>query len=427
MELLVFLISLVILLTLGIPVAMVLILCSVILMFFMGFHEILIVGQQMLMGANNSPLMAIPFFILAGEIMSKGGLSVRIVKFAQLSVGKFKGGLGFTAILASVVFAGLSGSAIADAAALGSILIPLMVQNGYRKDRSAALICSSSVIAPVIPPSVPMIVLGSTVGISTGKMFMAGIVPGIILGLSLMITWYFVVKHDGYNDKCEFSKEERRKIIKESIPALMLPIIIIGGIRFGIFTPTEAGSMAVVYAFLVCIIWYKDLKLKDIGGILVKAAKSTAVVMFIVGAASSVGYMITVAQIPNQVIGVFQGLIDRPVILLLSINAFLLFMGMVMDMTPNMLIFAPMLFPLVQAAGIDPIFFGVIMILNLIIGLITPPVGTLLYVTCTFGDTKITHLFKAIIPFLVTEIIILLLFTLVPEIILTPLSWFTGV
>ena len=426
MELIIFISSLFVLLAFGIPVAFVLILCSIILMMFMGNYDAIIIGQQMVMGSNNFPMMAVPFFILAGEIMSKGGLSEKIVSFAQILVGKMRGGLGYTAIVASILFAGLSGSAIADVAALGSILIPLMVANGYRRDRSAALIASSSVIAPIIPPSIPMIVLGATVGISTGKLFMAGIVPGVILGLALMVTWYFIAKKDGYNEKRTFSRQEKISITKKSIPALIMPLIIIGGIRFGIFTPTEAGSIAAVYALLVCIFYYRELKLKKLMNIFVRAAKSTAIVMIIVGAASAVGYAITVAQIPNQIIGVFQGIIDQPLLLLLAINAFLLIMGMIMDMTPNLLIFAPMLFPLITAAGIDPIFFGVIMILNMIIGLLTPPVGTLLYVTCTFGKIKLTKLVGAIAPFLITEMIILLLYTIVPDIILVPLKIFTG-
>ncbi|KJS84470.1 MAG: L-dehydroascorbate transporter large permease subunit [Peptococcaceae bacterium BICA1-8] len=424
MSIFVFLGSLFVFLTLGIPIAIVLILCAVVLMIYLGNFNPEIIAQSMVMGANNFPLMAVPFFMLAGEIMSRGGLSKQIVEFANIVVGRFKGGLGYAAILASMIFAGLSGSAVADAAALGSILVPLMVQKGYKADRATGLICAGAVIAPIIPPSIPMILLGVTAGISIGKLFLAGIVPGIILGLALMICWKWIAVKDGYTDKVTYTKTEARQIVKKSLPALMMPIIIIGGIRFGIFTPTEAGSFAVVYAFLVALFVYKELTFKELPEVFIAAAKMTSVVMFIVASASAVAWLLTVAQIPTQMASMFTGFIDSPLLLLIILNIFLFLVGMVMDLTPAVLIFAPVLFPIIKVAGIDPYFFGVIMVLNLTIGLITPPVGTILYLGCSVGKISFPRMIRGVFPFLVTEIIVLFLYVFFPQIILAPLNWF---
>lgn len=382
----VFLLTLAITIPLGVPIAFVLILCAITLMQFLGQTDMTIITQNMIMGANNAALMAIPFFMLAGEVMSRGGLSQRIVDFAKIVVGRFRGGLGYAAILASMIFAGLSGSPVADAAALGGIMIPLMVKNGYSKERSTGLLCSGAVIAPIIPPSIPMIVLATGTGLSVGKMFMAGLIPGIILGICLMVCWRIIVVRDKVDDTVRFTKEQIKHILKDSLPALFMPILIIGGIRFGIFTPTEAGAFAVVYALVISLFVYKEMKWKDLADVFLEGAKSTRLVMFIVASASAVGWLITVAQIPAKVVTLLAPLIAHPLALLLMINLFLFIMGMIMDLTPNILIFGPILVPVIQAAGIDPIVFGVIMVLNLTIGLITPPVGTILYIGCSIAD-----------------------------------------
>jgi len=426
MELLIFMLSLFTFMTLGIPIAIVLILCSISLMIYMDIFNASIISQQMLMGANNFPLMAIPFFMLAGEIMAKGGISLRIVNFSNILVGRIKGGLGYAAIIASVLFAGLSGSAVAGAAAMGSILIPLMVQNKYSPKYSTGLICSGAIIAPIIPPSIPMIVLGTSVGISVGKLFMAGLIPGLIIGIALTIAWYFVVKKEGYEGNIVYTREEKKKIIIDSIPALIMPLIIVGGIRFGIFTPTEAGAVAVVYSLLVSIVWYKGLKLSDLTTIFSDSARNTAIVMIIVSAATAVGWLITIARIPNQFASLFQGLVDTPVLLMLIINLFLLVLGMVMDLTPNLLIFGPVLYPVIVQAGIDPYYFGIIMVLNLCIGLLTPPVGTILYLGSSVGNISFTDVIKGVSPFLLALIACLILFTLFPQLILLPLEMISG-
>ncbi len=424
MEVAVFLGTLGVLLPLGVPIGFILVLCGVTLMVSMDIFDPNIISQNIVMGTNNFSLMAIPFFMLAGEFMSKGGLSKRIVDFANVLIGRVKGGLGYAAILASMIFAGLSGSAVADAAALGSILIPLMVKNGYDRSRSTGLVCSGSVIAPIIPPSIPMIVLATSVGQSVGRMFMAGIVPGILLGLALMTTWKLVVKKDGYNDVRTYTKVEAKKMIIESIPALIMPLIIVGGIRLGIVTPTEAGALAAVYALLVSLFIYKELKFSQLIEVFVESAKSTGIVMFIVAAATGVGWIITVAQIPQTMVSLMEPLIKHPMILMLVMNVFFFIMGMVMDLTPNLLIFGPIVFPVIIAAGINPIYFGVIMVLNLTIGLITPPIGTVLYLGCSVGNVTFPEVIKGVMPFLITEIIMLLVFTLFPALIIVPMQWF---
>lgn len=426
MELFVFVGTLLCLLPLGIPIAVVLILCAFTLMLYMGMFDLSIVSQQIVMGTNNFSLMAIPFFMLAGELMSAGGLSKRIVSFANLVVGRVRGGLGYVAILASILFAGLSGSAIADAAALGSILIPMMLANNYRPERAVGLICAGAIIAVIIPPSVPMIVLGSTVGLSISRMFMSGIVPGLIIGAFLMAVWFVVVRIDGYQDVSRYTMKEALVILKDSVPALIMPIMIIGGIRFGIFTPTESGAFAVVYAFLISMLWYREIRLADLPKVFIATASSTAVVMFIVGAATAVGWFITVAQIPAQLAVLLGSLMDSPVVLLLMINVFLLGIGMIMDLTPNLLIFGPVLLPVITEAGINPYHFALLMIFNLSLGMITPPVGTLLFLGCGMAKVKLGTLIRGMLPFIATQFFLLLLFILAPALILKPLRALTG-
>ena len=423
MELFTFLFSLFFFMIFGIPIAVVLTICAITLMYVMNMFDPEIVGQQMVMGMNNFPLMAILFFMLSGEIMSKGSLALRIVNFAKIIVGRFRGGLGYAAVLASMIFAGLSGSAVADAAALGSILIPMMVQNGYRVERATGLICSAALIAPIIPPSIPMIVLGVSVDISISKLFMAGIVPGILLGLALMGAWWWAVKVDGYQDVKIYTRAETIQTLKEAGPALLMPVIIVGGIRFGVFTPTEAGAVAAVYAFLISVFIYRELTMPQVIEVCMAAAKMTAIVMFVVASASAAGYMITMAQVPDQIVSLFEPLIDKPLLLLVAINIFLLILGMVMDLTPNVLIFGPVLYPLILKAGIDPYYFGVIMILNLCIGLLTPPVGTILYLGCSLSKISFVSVVRGVMPFLLVEIAVLLLYIFVPSLITVPLSW----
>ncbi len=424
MELFIFLGSLFVLLVTGIPVAVVLILCSLILLAWLGMYDPLLLSQQMITGTDNFILTTVPFFILAGEIMKRGGISRRLIDFAQLVVGRLRGGMGYAGIMACMLFAGLSGVAIADVSALGSVLVPMMAASGYDKGRATGLICASALTAPIIPPSVPMIILGVTVELSIGRLFVMGVVPGILLGLSLMACWFLVVRKDGYHDTRVIPFKDMLPIFVEALPALMLPVIIIVGIRMGFFTPTEGGAVACVYAFLVSTLLNRELKLTDIPDVFFNAVKSSAAVMFIVGAAYTIGWLITIAQVPAQIVKLFEGVIDSPFVLILLLNLLLLALGMVLDSTPIILIFAPVLYPLVRAAGIDPYYFAVIMILNLCIGLITPPVGTVLYVGCSVSGLKLGQVVRGILPFLATELLFLILCVLFPVIITGPAKWF---
>ncbi len=427
MELFIFLGSLFFFMLIGVPLAIVLVLCSIVLMWHSGMWDAMIIPGSMLDGANNYPLMAIPFFVFAGEIMAEGGLSKRVVQLAQLMIGRVRGGLGYAAIIASIIFAGLMGSSVGEAAALGGLLLPMMKEVGYHPGRAGAVIASGAILGPIIPPSTNFILLGATVsGLSITKLFMIGLVPGILIGLALMVVWFFVVRKDGYNETIRFTKQEAIKILIDSTPAFMMPVLLLGGIRFGIFTPTEGGAFAAIYAILVCVLYYRELSFRDLLRVSARAARTTSVVMLIVATATAVGWFITIAQIPNQMTALFSPLIDSPILLLISINIFLFLIGMVMDLTPNILIFAPVFYPLIQQAGIDPYYFGLLFVLNLGIGVITPPVGTVLYVVCGIGHIKFADLIVKLIPFVLVETIMLFLLLFFPKLSLVPMNWLMG-
>ena len=424
MELFLFLGSLFFFLAFGIPIAMVLVLCAMVLMFHADMWDSMTIASCMLDGANNYPLMAIPFFVFAGEIMAAGGLSKRVVQFAQLLIGGVRGGLGYAAIVASIMFAGLMGSSVGEAAALGGLLLPMMKQQNYIPGRAGAVIASGAILGPIIPPSTNFIILGSCVsGLSITKLFMIGLLPGIFIGLALMALWFVIVRIDGYHDNIKFTKEEKRKILIDASPAFMMPVLLLGGIRFGIFTPTEGGAFAAVYALIVCLGYYREIGIRKVLEVSAASARTTAAVMMIVATATAIGYFITLADIPQQIISVFEPFKDSPTTLLLMINVFLFLIGMVMDLTPNVLIFAPVFYPLILDAGIDPYHFGLIFILNLGIGVITPPVGTVLYVVCGIGNIKLPALVKNLLPFIVVEFMMLILITIFPKLSLIPMNW----
>ena len=427
MELFIFLGSLFFFMLIGVPLAIVLVLCSIVLMWHSGMWDAMIIPGSMLDGANNYPLMAIPFFVFAGEIMAEGGLSKRVVQLAQLIIGRVRGGLGYAAIIASIIFAGLMGSSVGEAAALGGLLLPMMKQVGYDPGRAGAVIASGAILGPIIPPSTNFILLGATVsGLSITKLFMIGLVPGIMIGLALMVVWFFVVRKDGYNETIRFTKKEAIKILIYSTPAFMMPVLLLGGIRFGVFTPTEGGAFAAIYAILVCVLYYRELSFRDLLRVSARAARTTSVVMLIVATATAVGWFITIAQIPNQMTALFSPLIDSPILLLISINIFLFLIGMVMDLTPNILIFAPVFYPLIQQAGIDPYYFGLLFVLNLGIGVITPPVGTVLYVVCGIGHIKFADLIVKLVPFVLVEVFMLFLLLFFPSLSIVPMNWLMG-
>lgn len=420
----VFLGTLFALLFIGVPIAFALILVSGALLFYIGNYDSQLIAQAVTYGANSFTLLAIPFFILAGEIMSFGGISKRIVNFVACLVGHVRGGLGYVVILASVIFAGLSGSAVADAAALGAILIPMMIQMGYDRATSVALVCASALIAPIIPPSVPLILFGVATSTSIGRLFMAGIVPGLVLAAALMIFWYFLSKRNHYPVGKKATTAEMWSAFKSAVFALIMPVIIVGGIRFGIFTPTEAGCIACVYALFISIVVYRELKVSDILKIFVRTSKTTGQVLLVAATAMSTAWVVTTAGLPQAVASVLHGFSDSPVLLVSFIAVFLVFLGMVMDSTPAILIFAPIFMPLIKQAGIDPVYFGIIMVLDLMIGLITPPVGTVLFVGCGVGGVKFNDLVQKIWPFILVEFAVLFLYVTIPQLVTIPMKWF---
>ena len=415
--------SLFLFLALGVPISMVLVLCAMVLMLTAGQWDIMTIPNSMLDGADNFPLMAIPFFIFAGEIMAAGGLSKRVVQLAQLIIGRIKGGLGYAAIMASIIFAGLMGSSVGEAAALGGLLLPMMKEAGYNPGRAGGIIASGAILGPIIPPSTNFIILGATVGLSVTRLFMIGLFPGLLLGAGLLVVWWFVVRKDGYTEVLTFTREQTVSILKDASPAFMLPVLLLGGIRFGVFTPTEGGAFAAIFAIVVCMCYYRELSFRELLRVSASAARTTAVVMLIVATATAVGYFITLAQIPRYMAVLFSGLIDTPYLLLTVIMFFLLLAGMVMDLTPNVLIFAPVFYPLILQAGIDPYHFGLLFILNLGIGVITPPVGTVLYVVCGIGNIRLMDLVRKMLPFILVEVFLLFMLVYFPKLSLVPLRW----
>ena len=425
MELIIFLGSLFFFLLLNIPICLVMVLSAIVLMLYSGFFDWMTIPQAMADGVNNYPLMAIPFFIFAGEIMAQGGLSKRVILLAQMLIGRVKGGLGYATIVASIIFAGLMGSSVGEAAALMGILYPMMKDAGYNPGRAGGIIASGAILGPIIPPSANFILLGATVELSITKLFMIGLAPGLLIGLALLVMWFFIVRIDGYTETITFTREQSIQILKESWPAFMMPVLLLGGIRFGIFTPTEGGAFAAVYAIAITMGYYRELPFRKLLRVSATAARSTAVVMLIVGAASAVGYFITLAQIPMQMAAFFEPLVPTPRLLLLSIMVFLFAAGMVMDLTPNILLFAPVFYPLIKMAGIDPYFFGLLFVLNVGIGVITPPVGTVLFVICGSGGMSMPLLVRKLAPFLLLEIFMLFLLLLFPDVSITPMKWLT--
>lgn len=410
----------------GVPIAFALILCGVALMLFLGMFDAQIVSQNLVSGADSFQLLAIPFFLVAGEFMNAGGLSRRIVDLATSLVGHFRGGLGYVAVLAAIVMASMSGSAVADTAAVGAMLIPMMRKAGYEVNRSAGLIAAGGIIAPVIPPSIPFIIFGVAAGVSVKKLFMAGIAPGLMMALFLVATWWLVSRKDAV----PVSPRQPLRVIgrrfKDGIWALMIPLLIIVGIKEGIFTPTEAGVVAAVYSLFVGMVVYRELKPAQLFGLLLAAGRTTAVVMFLVAAAGVAAWLITIADLPQTVIAILEPLIDRPILLMAVIMVIVVIVGTALDLVPTILILTPVLMPLIKQAGIDPVYFGVLFIMNNAIGLITPPVGTVLNVICGVSRITMDDVMKGVWPFLLAHLLLLALLTLFPSLVLVPMAWFMG-
>lgn len=423
MTLLIFVGSLLSSMAIGVPVAFALMFCGIVLMTYMGMFNTQIIAQNMIAGVDSFTLLAIPFFILAGELMNSGGLSKRIIDFAIACVGHIRGGLGIVAILAAIIMASVSGSAAADTAALAAILVPMMARAGYNVPRSAGLMAAGGIIAPVIPPSMAFIVFGVAANVSITKLFMAGIFPGLLMGLALTVTWLFIVRKDNIEMLPKQSAAQRWAATGRAAWALGMPAIILGGIRMGVMTPTEAAVVAAMYALFVGMFIYRELKPKDLYGVFFRAAKTTSVIMFLVAAALVSSWLITAANIPAEITGYIEPLIDNPKLLMLAIMILVLIVGTALDLTPSILILTPVLIPIITKAGIDPVYFGVMFVMNTCIGLITPPVGVVLNVVSGVSQVPLGRVVTGIWPFIVSQVAVLLLLVLFPELVIVPMNW----
>lgn len=426
MTIFVFLGSLIGCMAIGMPIAYALILCGVALMLHLDIFDAQIIATNIINGADSFPLMAVPFFMLAGEIMNTGGLSRRIVTFAMALVGHVRGGLGYVTVLAGCILAAVSGSAVADAAALSALLVPMMVAAGHDKARSGGLVAAAGIIGPVIPPSIGFVLFGVAGGLSITKLFLAGIFPGLLLGLSLTITWWWLMRNEELVTHQRKNIREVGQALIDGFWALILPGIIIFGLKLGVFTPTEAAVVAAVYALFVSVFIYRELKPKQLYFVFLGAARTTGVIMFLVAASLVSAWLITVAELPDKIVYLLNPFMDSP-ILLMFVMMFLVFLiGGPMDMTPTILILTPILLPVAKKAGIDPIYFGVLFIINNAIGLITPPVGTVLNVVCGVSKLKMDELIKGVWPFLIAESFILVLLILFPSLVIVPAKWFSS-
>ncbi|SDC17569.1 TRAP transporter, DctM subunit [Melghirimyces thermohalophilus] len=374
-----------------------------------------IVPQKMFSGINSFVLVSIPAFILAGNLMNAGGITNRIIRFTNDVIGHIRGGLGLASVGSSMGFAGISGTALADTASLGSVLIPAMKKEGYSAPFSAAVTSSSSTLGPIIPPSLPMIIVGTLAGVSIGDLFLAGIIPGVLLGVGLMIAVYII------SVKRNYPKGERQSLptIARSFWgafwALLMTVIILFGILGGYFTPTEAAVIAVLYAWLIGRYVYRELPMKEVPAIMIRSMVGTGSIMVLVGFANLFGWILVSERIPQWIAQGILGLTENPILIVLIINVLLLFVGMFMETIAALVILFPVLLPVAESIGMDPVHFGVMMVLNLIIGLSTPPVGVCLFVASSIGKVSIGETTRALLPFLAVSLVVLLLVSYVPE------------
>lgn len=409
---------------LGIPVAFSLLICGVLLMMHLDIFDVQILAENVLDGANNYPLMALPFFVFAGELMNAGGVSKRIVNVAIAAVGHFRGGLGYVAVFAALVLASISGSAIADCAALAAVVIPLMKRAGYPVPLSAGLVSSAGIVAPLLPPSIAFVVFGVAAELSITRLFMTGIAPGLMMAMTLMVTWYFYArKSPAMASTQKFDVRELLKALKEGVWALILPVIVIGGMKSGMFTPTEAGVVAVVYSFFIGLFVYRELKLPEVPDLLLRAAKTASTIMFLVAAAYVSAWLITVANIPQEIGASIAPFMENKILFMFILMVVVFLVGTALDLTPTILILTPVMMPLVKQAGIDPYYFGVMFMMNNAIGLITPPVGTVLNVVSGVARVELDQVIKGMLPFLIAYTILLFVFVLFPSLITVPASW----
>jgi tripartite ATP-independent transporter DctM subunit len=417
-EILVLVITFVVLLSIGVPISFSIGISSLLTMMLSidVIPSVTTVSQRMATGLDSFALLAIPFFILAGQLMNSGGIARRLIDFAKVLVGKLPGGLAFVNILAAMFFGAISGSAVAAASAIGGFMTPVMEKEGYDKSFSAAVNITSATTGLIIPPSNILIVYSlASGGVSIAALFLAGYIPGLLFGLSLMIVAYIYAKKHNYKVNFEFSFSDAVKKFFNALPSLLLIIIVIGGIVAGYFTATEASAVAVLYAFILSVFIYKEIKLKDLPDILLTSASTTAIVMLLVGTSMAMSWVMAYENIPQNVAQALLALSDNKIVILIIINVILLFIGTFMDMTPAVLIFTPIFLPVAIQLGINPIHFGIMMVMNLSVGLCTPPVGSVLFVGCSVADLPITKVIKPLIPMFLAMLVALLLVTYIEE------------
>ncbi len=402
----------------GIPIAFVLGLTSFVGLLHSGTIPLLLIPKQMFSGTDSFPLLAVPFFILAGNLMNIGGITKRLIHFCNILLGYVRGGLALVNVIASMFFAGITGAAVADTSALGSILIPAMAREKYDRDFSAAVTAASSTVGPIIPPSIPMVILGTVGELSIGALFLAGVIPGILVGLSLLVVSYVISVRRDYPKEKMRSLKEFFIGLKDALLALLMPAIIMGGILGGIFTPTEAAVVAVFYAFLVSFFIYREARWKDLPKVLIDSVVLTSIIMFVIANSAIFGWLLANHQVPQTVAQTLLSITTDKWVLLLLINLFLLFVGTFMETTASLIILTPILLPLAVKVGIDPIHFGLVMVLNLVIGLITPPLGVCLFIASSIAQISLEQISKSILPFLLAAIAVLFIVTYLPELVL---------
>jgi C4-dicarboxylate transporter, DctM subunit len=405
------------LLLVSVPIGIALALSSIATLLFAQDMSLSFLAQGLITSVDSFPIMAVPFFILAGEIMGKGGLSKRLIKVAESVVGNVAGGFAMTTIITCLFFAAISGSGPATVAAVGGIMIPAMVQIGYSKQFAAGIVAAAGTLGVILPPSIPMIVYGVASGTSVGDLFIAGVLPSILIAALLMVYVYFYAKKKGYSGTGEaFSLKRVIRAFWDAKWALLVPVIILGGIYGGFFTPTEAAVVAVVYGLIAGVFLYKELRLKDLYEVFRNAALTTATIMLIIGAATAFGKIMIIEQMPSRIANGMLSISDNPVILMSLIVIMLLFIGMVMDTTAAIIIFTPLLIPVGVELGFDPVHYGMIIILTLVIGFITPPIGVNLFVASEISSLPIMKISKAIVPYIAVMLVALILVILIPEI-----------
>lgn len=402
----------------GLPVAFALGVGCAIYMVMVGNIDLTIVAVRMIFGIDSFLLLSVPFFILAAEVMNTSGTTRRIFTFAQALVGHIPGGLAHVNVVNSMIFAGMSGSAIADAAGVGMMEVDAMVQEGYPKPFAAALSAATSTIGPIIPPSIPMVIYGSIAQVSVGALFLGGIIPGTMMGLAMMALVYVQALQRGYPREPRVALRGFIAALLAGIPPLLAPAILLGGIYTGFFTPTEAAAVAVLYALFLGMVIYREIGLKQLPKLLLRVVENTAMIMFIVTTASVFGWILAREQIPQTIAAAFLEVTRNPTLMLLILNVLFLILGMFMETLAIMLIFFPIVVPIIQAVGIDPVHFGVVAVLNLMIGLLTPPFGMLLFLMSGLTKLPMAEILRELVPYIVILIGCLLLISMVPQLVM---------